>query len=299
MIAGTPIRDALFETAPVRSETDSQCFVLKTATMNDSTPHRLSIVIPVYNERETIEELLRRVSSVVLYDLSKEIIIVDDGSNDGTGEWLREQVNTFETKRSLAWASQCVDVSAENTKVIFHPRNQGKGAALRSGFREARGDILLVQDADLEYDPKDYESLLQPILQNEADVVYGSRFLSLETPAWSKFGYFGNKMITALSNRTTGLSLSDVWTGYKVFKRSVIQQMSLHESGFELELELTSKIAHAGWRIREVPITYHPRSRKEGKKITWQDGIKAIRTMLRYRHRENYEESKSVRKLLS
>ncbi|MCA9473648.1 MAG: glycosyltransferase family 2 protein [Nitrospirales bacterium] len=256
----------------------------------------LSVIIPVFNERDTIEELLRRVLSVELQDVRKEIIIVDDGSADGTTAWLRHQVSAPETKRGLDWRSHCGNAVTDSLKIVFHEANQGKGSALRSGFGQASGDILLIQDADLEYDPKDYDALLRPIIDDEADVVYGSRFLSPDEPAWSQFGYFGNKVITALSNRLTGLSLTDVWTGYKVFKRPVIQQMTLLESGFELELEITSKVAHGQWRIREVPISYSPRSREEGKKITWQDGIKAIRAMVRYRHDLNQVRSEIMQK---
>ena len=244
----------------------------------------LSIVIPVFNERDTIEELLQRVLHVELYGLGKELIIVDDGSTDGTSAWLQEFVKDRQANRHQAWANQCdICPSCENVLVLFHEQNQGKGAALRWGFREATGDMILVQDADLEYFPDDYESLLSPILNGRADVVYGSRFLSQKTPAWTLAGYVGNKLITALSNVFTGLSLSDVWTGYKVFRQSVIQSIPLHESGFGLELELTSKVAYGGWGIAEVPIAYAPRSRAEGKKITWKDGIKAIRCMFRYR----------------
>ncbi|MGB0909133.1 MAG: glycosyltransferase family 2 protein [Nitrospirales bacterium] len=263
--------------------------------LDESQPLIVSIVIPVFNELNTIEELLRRVHQVVLGGVEKEIVIVDDGSTDGTALWLGELLNTIQAGRDPAWAG----LSRHYIKVLFHTQNLGKGAALHRGFREARGDIVLVQDADLEYNPQDYESLLMPILNDTADVVYGSRFLSPQRPMWTMAGYIGNKLITALSNVLTGLSLSDVWTGYKVFKRSVIHAMTLNEAGFELELELTGKVAQGRWRICEVPISYFPRSRAEGKKITWKDGIKAIRCMFRYRRRKLLGQPNTSQNLLS
>ncbi len=173
---------------------------------------------------------------------------------------------------------------SSQVKVLYQPRNTGKGAALRRGFREAKGDIVLVQDADLEYDPKDYLLLLAPILNNQADVVYGSRFLSPPPAAWTMYAYLGNKIVTALVNALTGLSLTDVWTGHKVFRRKVLESMLLQESGFELEIELTAKIAHGKWRVCEVPIRYVPRTRAEGKKIRWFDGVKALQCTLKYRN---------------
>ena len=183
-----------------------------------------------------------------------------------------------------------------NVTIIILENNLGKGSALRRGFHEAMGDIVLVQDADLEYNPEDYQGLLAPILEDRADVVYGSRFLSQKTPAWTVAGYIGNKLITGLSNVFTGLALSDVWTGYKVFKQSVVQSIELKETGFELELELTSRVAHGRWRIYEVPISYSPRSRKEGKKITWKDGVAAIRCMIRYRQSHLNSQQQGIQK---
>ena len=258
----------------------------------------VSIVIPVFNERNTIQELLQRVLQAELYGLEKEIVIVDDGSTDGTATWLREFPRNLDTGQSFIWVYKCgASIASGNIKVLFHAQNQGKGAALCRGFQEVCGDMIIVQDADLEYDPNDYERLLMPILNGQADVVYGSRFLDSKTLTWTTGGYLGNKFITMLSNVFTGLSLTDVWTGYKVFKRSVIQHMVLREPGFEMELELTSKIAHASWRICEVPISYRRRTRAEGKKITWKNGIKAIRCMIDYRWRKLDEEQNTIRKL--
>jgi len=260
----------------------------------------LSIVIPVFNERQTIEELLRRVFQVELGAVEKDIVIVDDGSTDGTTEWLRAFRNILEPEEHRSTSSQPENlVRYQNVTMVFHEHNHGKGAALVRGFQEARGDIILVQDGDLEYNPCDYADLLLPLCRDEADVVYGSRFLSRKTPAWTMAGYVGNKLMTALSNFFTGLSLTDVWTGYKIFKRSVIQQMTLNEPGFELELELTSKVAYGKWRICEVPIIYCPRSRADGKKITWKDGIKAMQCIWRYRRSKLSGQQRQMQNLLN
>ena len=241
----------------------------------------ISIIIPVYNERDTIIKLLDR---VLQFEMKKEVIIIDDGSTDGTAEILRDLgkfSNTFSSSGlECRLKNSCLP---EYVKMFFQPENRGKGSALRKGFHEAKGDIILVQDADLEYHPRDYHSLISPILTGTADVVYGSRFLGQNTQSWSTFGYFGNKLITTLSNWFTGYSLTDVWTGYKVFNREILEGMTLNESGFEMEIEFTSKLAQRKWRILEVPISYYPRSQAEGKKISWQDGIKAIRCMIQYR----------------
>ncbi len=263
--------------------------------INESNKTTVSIIIPVFDERDTIEELLRRVLQVELKEVRKEIIIVDDGSTDGTSSWLQEFQKTPETRWSWKSAIQSGNcVARENIKVLYQEQNRGKGAALCRGFLDASGEVILVQDADLEYDPGDYHQLLMPILNDTVDVVYGSRFLSREIPPWTTAGFIGNQFITTLSNMFTGLSLSDVWTGYKVFKRSVIEHMTLNEPGFELELELTSKIAKKQWRICEVPISYYPRTRVAGKKITWRDGAKAIRCIVRYRHRQVPHQQHSI-----
>lgn len=240
----------------------------------------LSVVIPVYNERATIEELLRRVQAV---EIQKEIIIVDDGSTDGTREFLRAVAEpgghglvaeTLPASRS--------GLRTDNIRVLFQERNRGKGAALRRGFREAKGKVVAVQDADLEYDPQDYYKLLEPIERGLADVVYGSRFLGGPHRVLFFWHYVGNKILTTLSNIFTNLNLSDVWTCYKFFKREVLQNIQLREDRFGFEPEVTAKVAKDPWRVYEVPISYHGRTYKEGKKITWRDGLVALFYVVRY-----------------
>ena len=221
---------------------------------------RLSIVIPVYNERATIEEVLKRVQAV---PLDKEIVVVDDGSTDGTGELLR-------------------GLHDPGVRVIVQTPNRGKGAALRRGFAEARGAIVIVQDADLEYDPADYAQLLEPIERGVADVVYGSRFLGGPHRVLLFWHSVGNHLLSMLSNMLTNLNLTDVWTCYKVFRAEVLQSLTLREDRFGFEAEVTAKIARGRWRIYEVPISYHGRTYAEGKKITWRDGVRGVWCTLRY-----------------
>ncbi len=225
---------------------------------------RLSVVIPVYNERQTLEEIIRRVRAV---PIAKEIILVDDGSRDGTRDLLR----TLEPEPDL--------------KILFHEKNRGKGAALKTGFAQATGDIVLVQDADLEYDPAEYPRLIQPILEGKADVVYGSRFLGDGAHRVLYFWhYLGNRVLTCLSNMFTNLNLTDMETCYKVFRRAVIREITptLKQARFGIEPELTAKVARRGWRIFEVPISYAGRTYQEGKKIGWRDGLKALWCIIRY-----------------
>lgn len=241
---------------------------------------RLSVVIPVYNERRTIEELLCRVQAV---EVEKEIIIVDNGSTDGTQELLQQLVETRKENATFVVLPQtgyrlCMD----NIRVFFQKENRGKGAAVRRGFREAQGEIMLVQDADLEYDPQNYYELLAPIERGAADVVYGSRFMGSPHRVMSFWQYMGNKVLTILSNMFTDVGVSDVWTCYKVFKREVLQKIELKEDRFGFEPEVTAKVAKGGWRLREVPISYYARTYAEGKKITWKDGLKGIWCVLRY-----------------
>ena len=228
----------------------------------DGPVPRLSVVIPVYNERATIEELLKRVQAV---PLDKEIVIVDDGSTDGTRELLAGLAATDGSVR-----------------VFLQPANRGKGAALRRGFAEARGAVVLIQDADLEYDPADYPTLLEPIERGMADVVFGSRFLGGPHRVLLFWHSVGNWVLTTLSNMLTNLNLTDVWTCYKVFRAEVLRAITLKEDRFGFEAEVTAKVARGPWRIYEVPISYHGRTYAEGKKITWKDGVHGVWCTLRY-----------------
>ncbi len=224
---------------------------------------KLSVVIPVYNEVKTIEEIIRRVQAVEV-GLEKEIIVVDDGSTDGTRTIL-ERLNS------------------PAVKVFFHNKNQGKGAALHTGFAAATGDILLVQDADLEYDPREYPRLLEPILDGRADAVYGSRFLGGPHRVLFFWHYVGNRMLTIFSNMLSNLNLTDMETCYKVFKRDVLERLTLKAKRFGFEPEITVKLAKLKCRIYEVPISYSGRDYAEGKKITWKDGLAALFHILRFR----------------
>lgn len=224
---------------------------------------KVSVVIPVYNEVGTIEEIVSRVQAV---PLEKEIIIVDDSSNDGTRELLKK-----------------ISQNQENVKVLYHNRNQGKGAALRTGFNKVIGDIVIIQDADLEYNPNEYPKLLQPILDNRADVAYGSRFLGGPHRVLFFWHYIGNKLLTLLSNAVNNLNLTDMETGYKAFKSEILNEIKIKSNRFGFEPEFTAKVAKKRYRIYEVPISYSGRNYSEGKKITWKDGIIAIFTILWFR----------------
>jgi glycosyltransferase involved in cell wall biosynthesis len=222
---------------------------------------KLSVVIPVYNEKKTILELLDRVRNV---DLPKEIIIVDDFSSDGTRDIL-----------------QGLPVS-EDLKIILQPRNGGKGAALRAGFSVVSGDIVVIQDADLEYDPDEYVNLIQPILTNKADVVFGSRFLGGPHRVLLFWHSVGNRVLTTLSNMITDLNLTDMETCYKVFRADILKKVAFRENRFGFEPEFTAKVARARYRIYEVPISYSGRDYSEGKKIGWKDGVAALYFILKY-----------------
>ncbi len=225
---------------------------------------KLSIVIPVYNEKDTLAEIFRLVQ---LTPYNKEIIAVDDASTDGSRDILRSLAGEY-----------------EDVKVFHHDRNQGKGAALRTAFAHVTGDVVLIQDADLEYRPVDYPALLDPIEQNLADVVYGSRMIGGGPHRVLFFWhYMGNRCVTTLSNMFTNLNLSDMEVGYKVFKAEVLKGLQIKCDRFGVEPELTAKIAKSGWRIYEVPIQYHGRDYAHGKKITWRDGLAAVCHIVRFR----------------
>jgi glycosyltransferase involved in cell wall biosynthesis len=221
----------------------------------------VSVIIPVYNEKDTILTIIERVKAV---KLDKEIIIVDDCSTDGTIEVLKR-------------------LGKDVVKVFYHDKNRGKGAALRTGFKQAVNDIVLIQDADLEYDPEEYQKLIKPILDGKADVVFGSRFIGSEPHRVFFFWHMlGNRLLTLLSNMFTNLSLTDMETCYKVFKRDVIQNIKIEENRFGFEPEITAKLAKGNVRIFEVGISYSGRTYNEGKKISWKDGVSAIRCILKY-----------------
>lgn len=222
---------------------------------------KLSIVMPVFNEAATVLELMNRVLDT---PFDKELIIVDDASSDGTREVLRE-------------------INDSRVRVFGHEKNQGKGAALRTGFANATGDIVLIQDADLEYDPREYGKLLAPMLDGRADVVYGSRFKGGDAHRVLFFWhYIGNTFLTLLSNMFTNLNLSDMETGYKAFKKEVLERITIEENRFGFEPEITAKVARLRCRIYEVGISYSGRTYKEGKKINWKDGVSAIRCIVKY-----------------
>ena len=222
---------------------------------------RLSVVIPVYNEVETVETLLRRVRDVPLW---LEVIVVDDGSTDGTGELLAKLEGDL------------ID------RLISKKGNQGKGSALRTGFRHATGDVVVVQDADMEYDPHEFPMLLQPILSGKADAVYGSRFLGGPHRVLLFWHSVGNRLLTLLSNMFTDLNLTDMETCYKMVRRELLDELPLSANRFGIEPEITARLAQAGARIYELPISYHGRSYAEGKKIGWKDGISALGCIVKY-----------------
>jgi glycosyltransferase involved in cell wall biosynthesis len=241
---------------------------------------KVSVVIPVYNERAFIEEVLLRVQAS---PIEKEIILIDDKSTDGTRALLEDLDKAqSEGKREVLVQNGKATLALGNIRFLFQPQNSGKGAALRRGFEVATGDIVLVQDADLEYDPRDYGKLLEPILEEKADVVYGSRFLGGPQRVHYFWHYAGNKFLTLLSDIFTNLKLTDMETCYKVFRREVLQGIKLKSDRFGFEPEITAKISKGNWRIYEVSISYAGRTYAEGKKITWRDGISTLWYIIRF-----------------
>ena len=245
----------------------------------DAAAPKLSVVMPVYNERATIEQILTRVQAV---EIDKEIVIVDDGSTDGTREFLFALAEQGRERGGMILPTTGDWLRAENIRVFFQSENRGKGAAARRGFSETRGRIVLVQDADLELDPQDYFKLLEPIERRRAAVVYGARFHRGRPQGETLRHYLANRLLTLLSNLLTGLRLSDVWTCYKALRRDALLSLELREDRFSFEPELTARIAQSGFRICEVPISYFPRSRAEGKKIRLRDGFKGVWATIRY-----------------
>lgn len=226
---------------------------------------KLSIVIPVYNESETLKKLLDKVLAVDLGKIEREIILVDDASSDGSANLIKELAKKH-----------------EGIKTYFHKENQGKGASLRDGFRETTGDYVIVQDADLEYDPRDYLKLLRELEEDEVEVVYGSRF-SGNYEDMTNLHYFGNKTLTMLTNLLYGVLLTDMETCYKLLPGRFAREIEIKSNRFDFEPEITAKILKSGMRIKEVPITYKGRSFSEGKKITWKDGLIALWALIKYR----------------
>lgn len=232
---------------------------------------KLSVVMPVYNERRTISQIIEKIAAIKLSGITKEIVVVDDFSTDGTRE-------------ALAGIKGKTDI-----KIIYHEKNQGKGSAVRTGLQHATGDIIIFQDADSEYDPADYEKLIQPIREGRAEVVYGSRFMGksikeLGNGKWILPTHFiGNKILTLLTNILYGQNLTDMETGYKVFKADIIKSLNFKANRFDMEPEITTKLLKMHTRIYEVPIKYAARDFSQGKKITWKDGVKAAWCLLKFR----------------
>lgn len=225
----------------------------------------LSVVMPVYNELATLPEILARVAAV---PIDIEILVVDDGSTDGSREWLEDFVQSSESSQ---------------VRLFFHEKNQGKAGALATGFAEARGDIVIIQDADLEYDPEEYPSIIQPILDGKADVVFGSRFQGADARVHLFFHYLANRMLTLFSNICTNLNLTDMECCYKAFRREIIQEITIQSRRFAVEPELTQKVAKMKVKVYEVAVSYHGRDYNEGKKIGFMDAIEAVWAILRFK----------------
>ena len=225
---------------------------------------KLSIVIPIYNEKDLVIDVLKKVRDLKIDKTDIEIIAIDDCSTDGTREILKKKGNKY------------VD------KILYHEVNQGKGAALKTGFSEANGDVIIVQDADFEYDPDEIPSVVEPVFKGECDVCYGSRFLDSEYKGYKK-NQWANKLLTKLSNKMTKLNVTDMETCYKAFKKEFIKNIDIKEKRFGFEPEITAKVAHAKLNLKEVPISYYPRTKEEGKKIKLSDGIRALYCIMKYK----------------
>ncbi|MDD5625898.1 MAG: glycosyltransferase family 2 protein [Patescibacteria group bacterium] len=236
----------------------------------------LSIIVPVYNEKKTILKILKHLE-MVNFDCDYEIIVVDDGSTDGTTALLKSEILNPKSETNSKF-----QIQNSKIRIFFQNKNSGKGAALRRGFQEANGEIIIIQDADLEYNPQDLPKLIRPILEGQADIVFGSRFL-IKQKAKYKIFYLGNRLIAFLFFIFYGRKITDPWTCYKVFKKSIIKNLKLKSNGFEMELEMTAKFLRKGYKILEMPIFYQSRTYAEGKKIKWIDGLKAIWTIIKYR----------------
>lgn len=243
---------------------------------------KLSIIVPVYNEEKTVTAILDKVEKVNLpKGVAKELVVVDDGSTDNSKFKIKNAKLQLKNKQSLT--------TYKDFKLIEHKKNKGKGAAVRTGFKNATGDILLIQDADLEYNPEDFPKLLRPILRGKASVVYGTRLVNYPLRLWGKnktpmpLHYIGNKLITFVTNLVYGGSITDMETCYKVFTRGALKGIKLKANGFDIEPEITAKILKKGYKIHEVPIKVKPRGYDEGKKISWIDGVIAVWTLLKYK----------------
>ena len=243
---------------------------------------RLSIVIPVFNEVNYLEEVLCRIQSVSLSDIAMEIILVDDCSKDGTEKLLRSWASGLDKGILYHEYSENRRIELKMLKIFFHGKNMGKGAAVKKGFDKATGDIVLVQDADLEYDPKDYSKLLRPILEKKADVVYGSRFIRGKPERIYLTNYLANRFLTKISNLFTGLKLTDIETCYKVFRKEILDQIDIVEKRFGFDPEITAKVGKLKVRVDEVPVSYHGRKNSDGKKIRMRDGLRAVWCIIRY-----------------
>lgn len=236
--------------------------------IHDTQTMKLSVVIPVFNEKDTVLTLIKRVRQI---PINKEIIVIEDGSSDGTQEILKSLSN-----------------DDQDLKILFHQKNQGKGAALRTGFKYVQGDIVIIQDADLEYNPEEYPKIIEPILDGRADVVFGSRFLGGPHRVLLFWHYVGNLILTTFSNIFTNINLTDMETGYKAFKASLLPKFTINSNRFGVEPEITAKLAKLNCRIYEVPISYSGRDYSEGKKIDWKDGMAAFFWIIYYNLKKEF-----------